>query len=251
MDNNTFSEMPVALAYVRVSGKTQVYGLGFQRQEELIHEFATSAGFVIAEIFREDISGTVGMDNRPQFQAMLARAHDTGVKTIVVEGMDRLAREFTVQDVIVTYLAARGMALYAARTGENVVEAMQADPMRRAMAQIQAVFAELEKNMQLLRMNRARDAIRATGRKCGGRRGLHETKHGQEIIRLIRSMRRLTPGQRRLPYAMIAQQLNEAGHRTLSGKPWTAKNVENVCVRHKRRYTPVQDAEPPDVTEAK
>lgn len=249
MDNNTFAEMPVALAYVRVSGKTQVYGLGFQRQEELIREFAASAGFVIAEVFREDISGTVGMDNRPQFQAMLARAHDTGVKTIVVEGMDRLAREFTVQDVIVTYLAARGMALYAARTGENVVEAMQADPMRRAMAQIQAVFAELEKNMQLMRMNRARDAIRASGRKCGGRRGLHETKQGREIIHLVRALRRQIPGQRRPSYGEIAQELNARGHHTLSGKPWTAKNVENVCVRHKRRYAPLPDTGKDDVTE--
>ena len=48
----------------------------------------------------------------------------------------------------------------AAPPGENVTEAYLADPMKRALIQIQAVFAELEKSMIVKKLRAARQALR-------------------------------------------------------------------------------------------
>ena len=46
------------------------------------------------------------------------------------------------------------------QTGQDVSEAMQKDPMLKALVQIQGVFAELEKNLLVRKLRRARDSIR-------------------------------------------------------------------------------------------
>ena len=54
-------------AYVRVSGKGQVTGHGFDRQLESIERFCSKRSFEIERIFKEQISGTKDETERPQF----------------------------------------------------------------------------------------------------------------------------------------------------------------------------------------
>ena len=66
------------------------------------------------------------------------------------------------------YLASKGITLIAANTGENVTEAITSDPMRKAMVQMQGVFAELDKSMLVKKLRKARDRKRQETGRCEG-----------------------------------------------------------------------------------
>ena len=132
-----------AFGYLRVSGKGQVDGDGFTRQEETIRAYAEKAGYEVVELFREEgVSGTKDELDRPAFQEMVAEILRNGVKTIIVERLDRLAREYRIQESLLIYLASKDITLINASTQENVTEAVQSDPMKKALIQIQGIFAE-------------------------------------------------------------------------------------------------------------
>jgi DNA invertase Pin-like site-specific DNA recombinase len=56
-----------------------------------------------------------------------------GVKTVLVESLDRFDRDPLVQSALLSDLANEGLALIAANTGEDVTAAMQNDPMAAAL----------------------------------------------------------------------------------------------------------------------
>lgn len=78
--------------------------------------------------FREEgVLGTKGELDRPVFQEMMQEILRNGVKIIIVERLDRLAREHRVQESLLIYLASKDVTLINASTEENVTEAVQAD----------------------------------------------------------------------------------------------------------------------------
>ena len=114
-----------------------------------------------------------------------------GVRTVIVEGIDRLARELRIQEALLVYMAAKGVDLLSARTEENVTQAIQADPMKKALVQIQGVFAELDKNLTVKRLRKARDAKSAEQKKrCEGRKTFGCTPEEKKIVERIRAMQR-------------------------------------------------------------
>jgi DNA invertase Pin-like site-specific DNA recombinase len=78
---------------------------------------------------------------------MVSEIMKDGVDTILVESLDRLAREYRIQEQLLIYLASKGINLISANTGENVTKAISEDPMKKALIQIQGVFAELDKSL--------------------------------------------------------------------------------------------------------
>ena len=120
------------------------------------------------------VSGKKGEADRPAFQEMLSEILKDGVRTVVVEGLDRLAREYRIQETLLIYLASKGIDLISAGTKENVTEAIMADPMRKALVQIQGVFAELEKNLLVKKLRVARERKRKETGKCEGRKSYQE-----------------------------------------------------------------------------
>lgn len=88
-----------AYGYLRVSGTGQVEGDGFDRQRELISRFADQAEIVIPRFYEEKgVSGAKGEEDRPAFQEMLTAILSNGVRAVIVERLDRLAREYVVQE---------------------------------------------------------------------------------------------------------------------------------------------------------
>lgn len=216
-----------AFGYVRVSGKGQVDGDGFTRQEEAIRSFAQAHGYRIEHVYQEGgVSGTTSEEDRPAFMGMVSAILKDGVRTVIIEGMDRLARELRIQEHLVIYLASKGITLMSARTGENVTEAIMADPMRKALVQIQGVFAELERGMLVKKLRQARERVKARDGKCEGRKSTREV--APEVVALVRSLRR-----KRMSYRAIADHLNAQGIRTMTGKDWTPSNVQTMYDRSK------------------
>ncbi|MHA2068184.1 MAG: recombinase family protein [Candidatus Thorarchaeota archaeon] len=231
-----------AYAYLRVSGQGQVNGLGFDRQLETIQSFAKDNGYEIAQVFREEgISGTTDEMDRPAFQAMMVEILRNGAKTVIVEGLDRLAREYRIQETLLIYLASKGVCLISARTGENVTQAIDKDPMRKALVQVQGVFSELEKNLLVRKLRNARDKVRMEKGRCEGilpygHPDRPEAEQEQETITRIRLLRRRRRGGfKGMTLQEIAARLNQEGIKTPSGKgQWGTTQVRRLlCLSDK------------------
>ena len=221
--------MKKAYGYLRVSGLGQVDGDGFRRQLEAIEVYAAKAGIEIVEVFREiGISGTADENERPAFSEMVGAILRDGVDTIIIEGLDRLAREYRIQEHLLVYLASKGITLLSARTEEDVTAAIQADPMKRALVQVQGVFSELEKSMLVKKLRLARERVRAAKGKCEGRKAYGETEAEQAVIRHIRALRRARKGLKRRSLQDIAGMLNAEGKTTKTGAQWTATQVKRA-----------------------
>jgi DNA invertase Pin-like site-specific DNA recombinase len=223
-----------AFGYVRVSSMGQVDGDGFNRQEQVIKAYADKHGIEVVEIFREEgISGTTDEADRPAFQEMVGAILKNGVSTVIIEGLDRLAREYRIQETLLVYLASKGIELISARTDENVTEAVMSDPMKKALVQIQGVFAELEKNLLVKKLRSARASKKAASGKCEGRKGYRDSgTEAVTVVQEIKRLRRKRNGMKQPTYQQIAGILNESGRTTLDGRPFTAKNVAALAYRH-------------------
>jgi DNA invertase Pin-like site-specific DNA recombinase len=222
--------------YLRVSTPGQVDGFGFDRQEEVCRAYAKKAGYEVAGVFQEaGVSGVADETQRPAFQEMMTDILSNGVKTVIVESMDRLARELRIQETLLIYLASKGVDLISARTEENITQAVKDDPLKKALVQIQGVFAELEKNQLVRRLRKGRDAKSAEQKKrCEGRKTFGDTPAEKKIVERIRAMRRTrrnnTPG---MTLQGIADRLNGEGIKTRLGKTWTPAHVWGVINRGK------------------
>jgi len=151
-----------------------------------------------------------------------------------VERLDRLAREYMVQEQLLVYLAAKGISLYNAATGENITEAVKADPMKKAVVQIQGVFAELEKSLLVKRLAIARERKRVENGKCEGKKGWNDTEPERkvEILKIVKAMRRKPRnGARPQSYQAIADRLNAEGKVSFTGKAWIAQGVRDFYVK--------------------
>ncbi len=225
------AEIKQVFAYLRVSDRSQVDKGGFDRQLKAIKSFCDNQGFTIADVYREEgVSGTKGELDRPTFQDMVAAILSNGVKIIVVESLERLARELRIQEQILLYLAGKNIDLYSANTGENITEAIRTDPMKKALIQIQGVFSELDKSQLVKKLQRGREKVKAEKGKCAGRKHYgEESEQERVIIKRITYMRRLSRGQeKRMSFQKIANALNEEGIKTRLGKNWTSTGVKNV-----------------------
>src|SRR5712664_2718413 len=92
-----------AFGYLRVSGKAQVDGDGFPRQREAIERWASAHGVTIVKWFEErGVNGS--LLERPALSEMMVALMSNGVRLVIVEKLDRLARDQMVQETIVQSL---------------------------------------------------------------------------------------------------------------------------------------------------
>jgi len=218
-----------AVAYVRVSGVGQVDGQGLDRQLTAIQAFAAKAGYSLDATYKDVHTGTDDALNRPGFSDMVANLN--GTTTIIVERLDRLARSILVQETAITWLAAHGFDLLIADTAENVTESYMGDPMKRALIQMQGIFAELEKSMLVKKLRIAREKKRKENGKCEGRKAYGEVDEDeQKIVRRIFDLREM-----KCAYYVIADVLNNERHRTRMGNRWSEYSVGSVYRMARKR----------------
>ena len=237
-----------AFGYVRVSGKGQVNGHGPTRQRDDIQSFADGHGYEVVRYFEDAHTGTEA--DRPAFVDMLSIIMANGVRVVIVESLDRLSREsldrlsresldrlsrdLMIQTQLIAKLAAEGVTLIAANTGEDVTAAMHEDPMRRALIQIQGVFAELDKSLLVRKLRKGREQKRKAQGKCEGRKAFGERPGEQAIVDRMLVLRRKPRGGERRSYREIAEILNTESVPTRSGCPWSASTVGGIIARERR-----------------
>ncbi len=247
-----------AIAYLRVSGKAQAGADrdGFPRQREAIDRFAKGHGYEIVGEYRDEgISGTLELENRPALTALLARIKSNGVRTIIVERADRLARDLMAGEIILRELAKHNAKVLTA-DGHDL-SAIDGDPTRTLIRQVLASVAQFEKTVLVTKLRAARQRKRARGDRVEGVRpyGYFPRKFPEEakVIQRMKALRKKPKNGPRLSYDAIAQQLNAEGIPTRSQsvvakqkaeglpatkmkpKPWTRQAIERILEREKKR----------------
>ena len=159
--------MRKAFAYLRVSGKGQVKGGGFPRQLKAIREHAKAHGIRVVKIYREEgVSGTKDLENRPALLEMMQALHGNGVKLVLIEKLDRLARDLMIQETIIGDLRKYGFELVSVAEPDLCRD----DPTRKLMRQIFGAISEYEKTMIVIKLRGARQRKKARTGRCEGRK---------------------------------------------------------------------------------
>lgn len=219
MENKT----TVAFAYLRVSGKGQVDGDGFPRQLAAIEAYARANGLTLAKVFREEgVSGTKELDNRPALQHLLAAVASRSVSIVLVEKLDRLARDLMIQETILRDLQHRGITLVSTMEPDLCSD----DPSRKLGRQIMGCIAEYEKSMIVSKLAGARRRMRAKTGVCESRKPYGERKGERRVIDRILVLRATGAAM-----DTIAEMLNSEGLKPRSGRQWYGSSVRNVLLR--------------------
>jgi DNA invertase Pin-like site-specific DNA recombinase len=218
--------MTKAFAYLRVSGKGQVDGDGFPRQLAAIQQYAKTQDLEIVDVYREKaVPGATEWDNRPAWLAMTDRIIKNGVRAIIIERLDRLARDLMVQEHIIADLRQRGVKLvsvYEPDLGSD-------DPTRVLMRQIMGAIAQYDKSVIVLKLRHSRQSAKAVKGRCEGQKPYGHHEGEAEILEFIRE-RGLCRGDS--PTA-IARMLNDEGCKPRSGKKWHPYAVSRILGRQK------------------
>lgn len=148
-----------AALYIRVSTDGQTT----ENQRMALEAVAAQRGWQIVQTYADDgISGAKGRDQRPGLDKMLKDATRGRFDVLMFWSIDRLGRSTAAVAAALAELDAAGVAIYADK------EAMDATtPHGRAMLQMAAVFAELERGMIRERVNAGLDRARAKGTRLG------------------------------------------------------------------------------------
>ena len=215
--------MTKAFAYLRVSGKAQVDGDGFPRQLEAVKKYAAQHDLKIVKVYREEgVSGTKELENRPALQDLILALYSNGVKTVIIEKLDRLARDLMVQETIIADMRKKGITLISVAEPDLMID----DPSRKLMRQIFGAIAEYEKAMIVFKLRGARQRMKAQTGRCEGEKPYGDRTGEQDVIERIVAFRNEGLGMDK-----IADRLNDEGVKPRRGAKWYAMTVSRVLQR--------------------
>ena len=190
--------------YLRVSGLGQVDGDGFPRQREAIDRLdrLTRHDIIpgilppppIIWVEEKGITGTIG--DRPALAIMMNKLEDGDI--VIIERLDRLARDLMVQETIIADIRKRGATLISTLEPDLCSD----DPSRKLMRQIFGAVAEYDRAMVVAKLKGARDRKRAATGRCEGRA---PAEYDPSIIADVH--RRFHQGEN---LSAIARAMNEA-----------------------------------------
>lgn len=213
-------------AYCRCSTTRQLSGDGPERQQAAIAQFAQANGYEVAETFFDDVTGTTDdLAKREAYARMLNAIAANGVKVIVVERADRLARSLVVQENLLDGLLKMGVQAFDAYGTDLSV--LDGNPERVMIRQILGAVAECKKRLDVLRLKVARERLkeRSTVRdangnvlvkgRCGGNPPFGERAGETEIISRMIALRKAGAS-----LAGIADALNRDGVPSRRGGWW-------------------------------
>ena len=177
-----------AALYLRVSTDGQTT----ENQRRVLEDVAQRRGWTITATYEDaGISGAKGRDKRPGFDAMLKDATRRRFDVLMFWSIDRLGRSAATVATALAELEGAGVAIYADK------EAMDATtPHGKAMLQMAAVFAELERGLIRERVMAGLSRARAQGVKLGRPRAQAGTEsairerlaQGEGMIRIAKAL---------------------------------------------------------------
>ncbi len=212
--------MMKAHAYLRVSGKGQVDGDGFPRQLKAVREYAAAHDIKIVNVYREEgVSGTKESMDRAAWADMMTTLHSNGVRTIIIEKLDRLARDLMVQEATIADLQKHGFTLISIAEPDL----MATDPTRILMRQLMGAVAQYDKSQIVLKLRGARVRKRAKEGRCEGRKPFGYFDGETDAVGRMKALR-----SEGLGFDRIAARLNADHVPTRTGKLWHGVVVNRI-----------------------
>lgn len=217
--------MTKGFGYLRVSGRSQIEGDGFARQESEIRSYAKAHQIKIVGIYRElGVSGTRDLTERPAFIEMMEALLADGVKLVIVESLSRLARDLMLQESIIADLNRRGFELASATEPDLCGD----EPGRKLIRQFMGALFEFERKITVLKLRGARQRVKAKRGRCEGRKPFGSSIAERETLE-----RMIALDAASMTATEIAKTLNSEGRKTRSGREWLQPTVSKILNRLK------------------
>ena len=220
--------MTKVFGYMRVSGKGQAADDrdGFPRQREAIQRWASQNQSTVVQWFEDTLTGKTDLEGRPQLWAMLTAIAANGVRTVVIEKLDRLARDLMVQESILADCRRKGITIVSVMEPDICSD----DPTRVLLRQMMGAFAEYERKTIVLKLRGARQRSRAKTGHCEGRKPYGALAKEREVIERMFELY-----DRGCGYTSIHKHLNAEGIKTRMGGEWYAASVMKIMKREPER----------------
>lgn len=224
------------VGYARVSTTGQVIsGTSLPGQRRAIRAWCKDAGHRLVSLCEDaGVSGTKPLHERDGMYCALELIRDKRADGIVLQNLDRFARELTIQEGALAAIWAHGGRVFTYEGGE-VLRDDPDDPMRTAMRQMQGVFAQLERAMVVKRLRTGRQhKAEAGGYAVGGPTFGHRAEgralvpDEREQATLVR-IRELHTGGKSL--REIAAVLTAEGHRPKRSARWHPETLKRIVAR--------------------
>jgi DNA invertase Pin-like site-specific DNA recombinase len=209
-------------AYLRVSSLGQTQGDGYDRQLAACEFYAAAHGYEIVEVFRDSITGKSELENRPALSDLLAALEENGIKTVICEKLDRMARDLMIQETIIADMQKKGYTLISTVEPDLCSQ----DPSRVLIRQIFGALAQWDRAMIVLKLRGARQRIKARTGKCEGRAEYGRKPGESTILSEMQTARR-----HGMSYDAIAAMLNATNTPTRYGKSWRSSTIAKILKR--------------------
>lgn len=231
-----------AVGYVRCSTVEQaIEGLSLQAQRSRITSWCEATGAELAEVIEDaGVSGTRTLADRPsgaRITSLLTARHPE-VDTVVIARLDRLGRDAAETLSYLRQFAKGNLGLVSVADRIDL-----GTPQGRAMAQMSAVFAELERALIAQRTADALGELRSRGQVYGAvpygfqRNGDYLIPHDTEQ-RILARIRRLRG--RGFSYERIARSLNGSNVPAKRSGNWHAMSVRSVLLTARKVGHPTE-----------
>lgn len=218
------------VSYIRVSSKSQLDGDGPERQRDVVSKFCSAHKLSLRwEAFERGVSGTTEALDREAFSGMIElidqrKSSPDSITAVVVERMDRLARDLIVSEMLLRELRKRGIKVFAADQDALIDMASdEGDPTRKLIRQIMGALAEWEKSQLVLKLRVAKQRAKAAGKHVDGTRPYGCTLVEETILGLMKTWR-----AEGVTHERIAYLLNAGDFRTRKGSEWTRQAVRDI-----------------------
>lgn len=181
--------------------------------------------------------GADPIEAQPDFSALLDRIKGNGVRVVLVEDANRLARSLVMQELRILALISRGVRVLTA-TGNDLTD--DSDPSRVMMRQIAGAFHQYEKARLVAKLKAARDRKRAGGGKAEGRKRWADIN--PELVKAAQRLRGTSLRPER-SLREIAVELQKLGMSTIAARCFRGRLLGQCSRRdgsQRRRASPVQ-----------
>lgn len=191
-------------------------------------------------------SGTTLLDERPGLMTAMEWIADQRADGIIAPNLDRLARELTVQEAVLSYVWAIDGRVFTADHGEHL-EDDASDPMRTAMRQMRGVFHQLDRGLIIKRLTEGRTAKGSRGGyaygapRFGQRAVDNELTDDERENAIAETMERWRDTEG-LGVRAIAERANAEGLPSKRGGRWHPTTVARLLSPEAREKARLQSA---------
>lgn len=227
------------VVYVRVSTKEQARrGAGLAVQEAECRAWAKDNGYRVVRVHADEgVSGTLDAPLRPGLLAALVDVREHRAAGVLVQRVDRLARDLVAQEAFLAEIRKAGGAVLSTSAAErDLLTEDPGDPTRVLVRQFLGALSQYEAAITRMRLAAGRERKRQAGGYVGGRPSLGLRAEAGRLVADAREQSAVVRmlELRRAGYSLreVAGVLSDEGYLTKDGhEHWHPETVRRTIER--------------------